>query len=142
MGFIGKIEDILVAATLFISSIMIMVASIYEMNDLVKAKQTDSDIYRTHIACISLTTAGLAGSIIAFLTRFASMFVIYILIVILILLGVMAIGTMSKAIDDKRKKGETETDAFKLDATALFCAIAAVCVGAGVIAMKVMYPSG
>jgi hypothetical protein len=137
MGIIGKLEEAGVSGVLFLTGIVAISASIAEMIELQKAKQMDSDIYRTHIACVAL---GLAGIITA-IVKFTGQFAIFMLIVVLIVLGAITIGVTAKAIDDKRNKGETETDLYKLNIAALCIAIFGIVVGVIVIVLKVMAPT-
>lgn len=137
MGIIGKLEDTAVNAILFLTGIVAISASIAEMNEIVKAKQTDSDLYRTHIACVSLALT----SVIVSIVKVTGPFAIYILSVVLILLGAITMGVTSKAIDDKRNKGQTETDLYKLNVAALCIAIFGIVVAVIVIVLKVMAPS-
>ncbi len=141
-GMLTKFIGIGIIGILFIASIMAMSTSVLEMNNLVKAKQTDSDIYRTHIACISLSTAGIIGSIISVVTKATdNIIAVYLLIFLSILFGAIAIGTTSKAIDDGRNKNQTETDEFKMNIATLFFAILLLAFCIGYIVIKIMMPS-
>jgi len=137
MGIVGKLEDNGVNAMLFVAGFVILCVTIAEMIEKLNAKQTDTDLYRTYIASLALSLT----SVIVSLVRFTGQFSIYILIVVLILLGILAIGTTSKEIDDKSKADKKETDIYKLNVAGLIVAIIGIVFGAIVITLKIIAPS-
>jgi hypothetical protein len=130
---IPAIETGVINITLLVTGIMAIIVSVAEMGELVQAKKTDSDLYRTHIASIALATA----SFTAAAAKMTGSFAIYFLCVVAIVFGAILIGITSKSIDDR--KNAQNTDIYRLNILTLVFGILTVIVGVGLLILKIMF---